>query len=58
VKRITIGIRKDTGAALKEMGERFVRTWKTGRAAGDSLQFESTSSLLRSGTATVGSIVT
>ncbi len=47
MKRITIGIRKDTGAALKEMGERFVKTWKTGRSAGDSLQFESPAAMFR-----------
>jgi predicted transcriptional regulator len=47
MKKLTIRIRKDAGAALKEMGERFVRAWKTGKSAGDSLQFESPSALFR-----------
>lgn len=47
MKRATIRIRRDTDAALKEMGERFVKAWKTGRSAGDTLQFESPAALFR-----------
>ena len=41
MKKATIRIRRDTQMALKEMGERFVKAWKTGKSDGDLLQFES-----------------
>ena len=47
MKKVTIRIRRDTDAALKDMGERFVKAWKTGKSAGDSLQFESPAALFR-----------
>jgi hypothetical protein len=33
--------------ALKEMGERFVKAWKTGKSDGDLLQFQSPAALFR-----------
>jgi len=47
MKKATIRIRRDTQTALKEMGERFVKTWKTGKWDGDLLQFESPAALFR-----------
>lgn len=44
---MTIRIQRDTDAALNEMGKRFVKAWKTGKAAGDTLQFESPAALFR-----------
>jgi hypothetical protein len=40
MKKATFRIRRDTQTALKEMGERFVKAWKTGKSDGDLLQFE------------------
>jgi predicted transcriptional regulator len=47
MKKVTIRIRRDTNTALREMGERFVRTWKTARSAGSTLEFESPAALFR-----------
>jgi predicted transcriptional regulator len=47
MKKVTIRIRRDTDAAIKELGERFAKAWKTGKSAGDSLQFESPAALFR-----------
>jgi predicted transcriptional regulator len=47
MKKLTIRIRKDTNAALREMGDRFIKAWKTGRSAGDSIQFESPTAMFR-----------
>lgn len=47
MKKATIRIRRDANAAIKEMGERFIKTWKTGKSAGDTLQFESPAALFR-----------
>ncbi len=47
MKKVTIRIRRDTDAALKEMGTRFVKAWKSGKPAGDTLQFESPAALFR-----------
>lgn len=47
MKKLTIRIRKDTNAALKEMGDRFVKAWKTGKSAGDSIEFESPAAMFR-----------
>jgi len=47
MKKATIRIRRDTQTAMKEMGERFVKAWKTGKSDGDLLQFESPASLFR-----------
>jgi predicted transcriptional regulator len=47
MKKVTIRIRRDTDAALKEMGARFVKAWKTGKPAGNTLQFESPAALFR-----------
>jgi hypothetical protein len=46
-EKATIRIRRDTQTALKEMGERFVKAWKTGKSDGDLLQFESPAALFR-----------
>jgi hypothetical protein len=47
MKKATIRIRRDTQRTLKEMGERFVKAWKTGKSDGDLLQFESPAALFR-----------
>lgn len=47
MKKATIRIRKDTDTALKDMNKRFINTWKTGRSAGDTLEFESPAALFR-----------
>lgn len=47
MKKATIRIRRDAEAALKDMGERFVRAWKTGESGGDTLEFESPAALFR-----------
>ena len=47
MKKATIRIRKESDVALKEMGERFIKAWKTGKSPSHSLQFESPSALFR-----------
>jgi predicted transcriptional regulator len=47
MKKATIRIRRDTQTAVKEIGERFVKAWKTGKSDGDLLQFESPAALFR-----------
>jgi predicted transcriptional regulator len=47
MKKLTIGIRKNTKAALKEMGDRFIKAWKTGKSDGDFIQFESPAAMFR-----------
>jgi predicted transcriptional regulator len=47
MKKVTIQIRRDTDAALKNMGERFVKAWKTGKSSGNTLEFESPAALFR-----------
>ncbi len=47
MKKVTIRIRRDTNAALKEMGERFAKAWKTGKSSGNALEFESPAALFR-----------
>lgn len=47
MKKATIRIRRNTDAALERMGERFVKAWKTGKSAGDTLEFESPAALFR-----------
>jgi predicted transcriptional regulator len=47
MKKATIRIRRETQTALKEMGDRFVKAWKTGKSDGDLLQFESPAALFR-----------
>jgi len=47
MRKATIRIRRDTDAVLKEMGTRFVKTWKSGKSAGDVLTFESPAALFR-----------
>ena len=47
MKKLTIRIRRDADTALKEMGERFIKAWKTGKSSGDSLQFDSPAALFR-----------
>jgi len=47
MKKLTIRIRKDTDAALREMGDRFINAWKAGKSAGDSIQFESPTAMFR-----------
>jgi predicted transcriptional regulator len=42
-----IEIRKDTTAALEELGAGFVRAWRSGKSDGDIFQFESPKSLFR-----------
>ena len=47
MKKATIRIRRDVNAAIEEMSARFVDAWKSGRSAGDTLQFESPAALFR-----------
>lgn len=47
MKKVTIKVQKDTDAALKDMGERFIKAWKTGKSSGDMLRFESPAALFR-----------
>lgn len=47
MRKATIRIRKDANTALDEMGERFVKAWKTGKSAGDTFQFESPAAMFR-----------
>lgn len=47
MRKVTIRIRKDTDAAFKEMGGRFINAWKTGKSTGATLQFESPAALFR-----------
>lgn len=47
MKTATIRIRKDTNAALDEMGARFAQAWKTGKSSKTILSFESPAALFR-----------
>lgn len=47
MKKATIRIQRNSNAALKKMGERFIKAWKTGKSAGDTLAFESPAALFR-----------
>ena len=47
MKKVTIRIRRDTDAALKEMSKRFSKAWKSGKSGSDTLQFESPAALFR-----------
>jgi predicted transcriptional regulator len=47
MRRATIRIRRDADAALKEMGGRFVKAWRSGKSTGDVLTFESPAALFR-----------
>ena len=46
-KKLTIRVRRDTRSALADLGKEFVRSWKTGKASGDVLDFESPLVLFR-----------
>lgn len=46
-RKLTIRIRRDTKAALASLGKEFLRVWKTGKSAGDILDFESPAVLFR-----------
>lgn len=45
MKTATIRIRRDTNAALAQMGERFVNAWNEGKSGGDTFEFESPKAL-------------
>lgn len=45
MRTATIRIRKDTDAALDDMGKRFTNAWKTGQYAGETFEFESPKAL-------------
>lgn len=47
MKKLTIRIRQDHGAAPDELRKPFVKAWKTGKSSGDTLQFESPAALFR-----------
>jgi predicted transcriptional regulator len=47
MKTATIRIHKNSDAALKAMGERFVKAWKSGKSGGTVLHFESPAALFR-----------
>lgn len=46
-RKLTVRIRRDTRAALATLGKEFIRTWKTGKSPGDTLDFESPAILFR-----------
>lgn len=47
MRKATIRIQRNANAALEKMGDRFVKAWKTGKSAGDTLEFESPAALFR-----------
>ena len=47
MKKATIRINRNPDLALEEMSKRFIKAWKTGKSAGDILQFESPAALFR-----------
>lgn len=47
MKKVTGRISRDAQAALKGVGVRFVKAWKTGESGEDALQFESLATLFR-----------
>ncbi len=47
MKKVTIRISRDADGAVEGMSERFVKAWKSGKSAGESLQFESPAALFR-----------
>jgi predicted transcriptional regulator len=47
MRKATIRIRRNTDAALRKMGQRFAKVWKTGKSTGDELEFESPAALFR-----------
>jgi predicted transcriptional regulator len=47
MKKVTIRMSRDVDSAIKGMSERVVKAWKTGKSAGDTLQFESPAALFR-----------
>ena len=47
MKKVTIRISRDVDNAINGVSERFVKAWKTGKSAGDTLQFESPAALFR-----------
>ena len=47
MKKATIRIRRNSDTALREMGGRFVKAWRTGKSMGDTLEFESPAALFR-----------
>ncbi|MEX2525493.1 MAG: transcriptional regulator [Gammaproteobacteria bacterium] len=47
MKKVTIRIRQNPDTALEDMGKRFIKTWKTGRSIGNTLEFESPAALFR-----------
>jgi predicted transcriptional regulator len=47
MRKATIIVTRNADAALDEMGQRFVRAWKTGKSDEDVLRFESPTALFR-----------
>lgn len=47
MKKVTIRIQRSPEAALAGMRERFIKTWRTGKSAGATLEFESPAALFR-----------
>ena len=45
--KAVLRIRRDTNAALAEMGKRFTSTWKSGRSSAHVFSFESPAALFR-----------
>lgn len=45
MKTATIRIRRNTAAALADMGEQFVKAWKQGKSDTDTFEFESPKAL-------------
>ena len=47
MRRAKIRIRRHGRNAMRELGDRFVRAWKTGKPQGDVFEFESPKALFR-----------
>ncbi|AMN46449.1 hypothetical protein ACG33_04895 [Steroidobacter denitrificans] len=47
MKKLTISIQRDSAAALREMGKRFIDAAKTRHSKGDALMFESPAAMFR-----------
>lgn len=47
MRQAIIRSNRNPGAAMEEMGKRFIKAWKSGKSNGDILQFESPTALFR-----------
>jgi predicted transcriptional regulator len=47
MKKVTVRIQRRPETAVADMGERFIKAWKTGKSQGSTLEFESPAALFR-----------